>query len=284
MSSDEPSGQQVIQGSQEPWSGQQPYLTKGFEAAEANILNNPIEYYPNSTVVPFSNQTEQALGMMENRALSGNSANQAANTNLTNTLGGDYLNSNPYLNNAIDAATRPMVDRFQDTVLPGIQSGFMGKGRYGSGMQAYQQRQAGEDLMRQMGDVSSAMSYKNYGDERTNQMRAAALSPMIAQTQYDDIGALQNVGAIREKQAGANLQDDINRFYNEQTAPRDAAREYMTLVAGGNWGGNSTQTKPIYSNDVATGLGYASSATNIAGGLFGGGGDSAWNGLKGLFG
>lgn len=282
MDSDKPSGSQQQVINQDPWGPQQDYLKKGFSAAEDMFLNNPNQYYPESTVVPFSNQTEGALGMMENRAMAGNAGNKAAMSNITDTLGGSYLNSNPHLNTAIDAATRPMVDRFNDTVLPGIQAGFQGSGRYGSGLQAYQQRQAGEDLTRSIGDVSSAMSYANYGDERTNQMRAATMAPMLAQTEYDDIGALQNVGAIREQQAGAQMQDDINRFNFAQNAPKDAVQQYMALVNGG-YGGTSTQTAPIYSNNVATGLGYAGSAANIAGGLFGGGSNSAWNGLQGLF-
>jgi hypothetical protein len=283
MSSDEPTGQYQQVVNQAPWGEQEPYLKKGFEAAEQNVLNKPINPYPNSAVVPFSNQTNTALGMMENRAMAGNAGNKAAMSNITDTLGGSYLNSNPYLNTAIDAATRPMVDRFNDTVLPGIQAGFQGSGRYGSGLQAYQQRQAGEDLTRSIGDVSGAMSYQNYGDERTNQMRAATMAPMLAQTEYDDIGALQNVGAIREGQAGAQMQDDINRYYAEQMAPRDAAKEYMAMIGSGSYGGTTQNTQPIYSNNVATGLGYAGSAAGIAGGLFGGGNDSAWNGMKGLF-
>lgn len=284
MSSDEPTGYQQQAVSNDPWGPQQDYLKKGFAAAESTVLNNPIEYYPNSTVVPFSNQTNTALNMMENRAMTGNAGTQAANANIADTLNGKYMSadSNPYLSSAINAATRPMVENFNDTIMPGIQSGFQGSGRYGSGLQAYQQQKAGEGLARQIGDVSSAMAYKNYGDERTNQIRSSTLAPMLAQTEYDDIGALQNVGAIREKQAGAQMQDDINRFYNAQTAPQQAVQQYMALINGG-YGGTSTQTSPIYSNDVATGLGYAGSAANIAGGLFGGGSDSAWSGLKGLF-
>jgi len=285
MSSDSPSGSTQVVQNNDPWRGQQPYLEKGFQAAQQNILDTPLSYYPNSTVVPFSQQTEQALQGIEQRATQGSPVTQAAQSNLTGTLQGDYLNagSNPYLGSAIDAAIRPTVQNYQDTILPGIQQGFEGSGRYGSGLQAYQQRKAGSDLTRNIGDIAGSMAYQNYGNERTNQLRAAAFSPDLAQTDYTDLQALQQTGAAREQQAGAQLQDQINRFMFQQQEPRDRAREYMTLVGGGSYGGTSTTQKPIYSNDFATGLGYAGTAAGIAGSLFGGGQNSAYNGLLGLF-
>src|SRR5262245_31573306 len=48
--------QTTIQKS-DPWSGQQSYLTTAYEEAK-KLLDNPApQYYPNSTVVPFSPET-----------------------------------------------------------------------------------------------------------------------------------------------------------------------------------------------------------------------------------
>ena len=267
-SGSEPSGTQTVVNNTAPWGGQEPYLTKGFARAESDILDKPAEYYPNSKVVPFSDQTTQALGMQENRALSGSPVMGAANQMAQDTLSGSYLNSNPNFNAAVNAATRPMVENFKTNVMPAIQGGFAGHGRYGSGLMGQQMQQAGEGLTRQIGDVAGSMAHQNYGAERQRMMQAGTLAPTYAANDYTDISNLGQVGQAREAQAGANLQDDISRFYQQQQAPKDALARYMALVSGGGYS-SQTQQQPIYSNPMGNALGMGATAAGIAGTLFG---------------
>ena len=126
------------------------------------------------------------------------------------------------------------------------------------------------------------MSYQGYGDERTNQLRAAALSPTMAQADYMDAGQLATVGQSREQMAGQNLQEQIDRYNFGQEEPRQRLAEYMAMVAGGNFGGSSTQTQPYFQpSGLQTGLGVAATGAGIAGSLFGANG--LW-GAKGIFG
>ena len=278
----EPAGTTQITQNRDPWSGQQPYITKGFERAESDLLNTPRSMYPNSMVVPFSNQTEQALGMTENRALQGSPALQAGNQAIANTASGQYLNSNPYLQSAIDAASSGITRNYQNAVAPGIDSAAASAGRYGSGAQANMHSQAQQNLAQQLGQVGAAMSYQGYGDERTNQLRAAALSPTMAQADYMDAGQLATVGQSREQMAGQNLQEQIDRYNFGQEEPRQRLAEYMAMVAGGNFGGSATQTQPYFQpSGLQTGLGVAATGAGIAGSLFGANG--LW-GAKGIFG
>lgn len=274
MSSDsQPAAQQITTSNTAPWSGQQPYLTEGFGRAQSDILNNPTEFYPNSTVVPLHGTTEQALGLQENRATAGSPVVDAAQTQAQGTAQGDYLaDGNPYLNQAIQSATQPVIEQFQEDIIPGIQSGFSGAGRYGSGLQARQQERAGQAALDQTSKIASGMAYQNYGDERNRQLQAASLSPTLAAQDYQDINALKDVGATRENQAGAELQEDISRFQQGQQAPKDALAQYMALVGGGSYGGSTTGTSPIYRNKTADYLGAGASAAGIAGSLFGSGG------------
>lgn len=271
-SSDQPATYQTVQTDTSPWGEQQEYLKTGFERAKTDVLEKPMEFYPNSTVVPFAPQTEQALGLQEQRALSGSPVTTAAQEMAKGTLSGDYLSAqNPYFQQAVGAAVRPMVETFQEDVLPGVQSGFSGAGRYGSGLQARQQQRAGEGLLRQVGDVAGTMASEMYGDERQRQLQAATLAPTLAAQDYADIGQLMDVGLTREAQAGAELQEDISRFQQEQQAPIDALTNYMALIKGG-YGTSGTQTTPIYRNKPAEYLGMASTAADIGGTLFGRGG------------
>ena len=218
MSSDSPSGQSTTIQNSEPWAAQQPYLETGFKKAEEQ-LNKPMEYYPNSTVVPFSNQTSQALDMYENRATAGSPLTQTAQNTVLDTTRGKFLDGgNPYLQNAINTAAQPVTENFMKSVMPSTNAAFSSAGRYGSGMHASAMDTAQQNLGRSLSDMAGSMAYQNYGDERNRQMAAASISPQLAQADYADIGQLERVGQIRENQAGAELQDDISRFNFGQQA------------------------------------------------------------------
>jgi hypothetical protein len=248
-------GQSQTVVNKDPWGPQQDFLKQGFERAETDLLNNPSQYYPNSTVVPFSNQTENALQRQEDRATMGSPLVQAAQGEAQKTIQGDYLNSNPYLQQAMQAAARPMVENFQDTIMPSIQGGFSGRGRYGSGLQAYQQQKAGSNLMRELGDMGARMSYADYGAERGRQQNALTQAAPLAAQDYLDIAQEAQAGALREGQAGAELQDQINRFNFEQNAPKNALQQYMSIIGGGSFGGTDTTSAPIYQNRAAENVG-----------------------------
>lgn len=268
---DQPSGQQIIQQTNDPWSGQQGRLLTGYERAE-ELLDTPIEQYPDSRVVPFSNQTEQALQLAESRALNGSDLLRTGQQSVQDTAAGKYLGPNPHFNAAIDAAIRPVTENFNENVMPSIAATFSGSGRYGSGMHQKAVESAADTLNRNVAEMSGGLMYQNYDTERGRQMTASALSDQLSSADYGDIGQLQNIGAVREAQAGAELQDDIDRFNFQQYEPRDRLAQYMALVAGGSHGGSSTQTAPIFRNRTADTLGTVATGVGIAGSLFGSGG------------
>jgi len=269
MSNDSPSGTSTVVQNNAPPAYAQPYLKKGLARAESDVLNKPIEFYPNSTVVPFSNQTETALSGMEQRAVNGNPLVGQAQDYTSGVLGGDFLNdNNPYLDTAYQAASRPLIESFNEDIIPGIQSGFGQSGRLGSGLQLRAQERAGQQMGQQLGDMAGKMAYQNYGDERNRMQQAGLLAQPLAEADYTDLSALRGVGAEREQMAGNFLQDDINRFMQQQTAPQDALARYMALVSGGTMGGQSTTQQPIYSDPIASGLGYGAAGAGILGDLF----------------
>jgi hypothetical protein len=234
-----------------PWSGQQPFLSDVFTRAQNQFNAGPYSYFPNSTVVPFSNQTEQALGRLENVANDPNSLTRQAQGQLGATLGGDYLSAgNPYFG--------AMMDRVSNQIRPRLDAQF-GGANYGGSLHQGAMASA-------LTDAASNLAFQNYGQERQNQLQAMAAAPQMATA---DIDPLVRVGQMREDLASRELQDQISRFNFNQAAPDEALRRYASLVAGGQWGGSQTTQQPIYSNPLAQGLGYAATATNIAGNLFG---------------
>jgi len=255
--SSRPAGYTTVQQTRDPWSAQQAPLTRGFERAET-IFGQPRQDFPYSRVVPFSPATETALTAQENRAVLGNPLNLASQKQFGDVLGGTYLQGeNP--------AWGSMVDRIQGRVLPAVASQFSEAGRYGSGAHA-------EASARAMADAVAPLAYQNYEKERARQMQAAQLGPQLATGDYFDIAQQREVGAARERQAGAQIQEDIARFQFPQEEPRQRLSDYMAQVAGGTYGGGQTTTSPYYANPLATGLGTASKLVDIAGSLWGQGG------------
>ena len=268
-SDDKPATQQITTSSSEPYAGQKPFLEAGFERARTDVLEQPGEYYPNSTVVPFSPTTLQGLDLQQTRALAGSPVTQAAQNQVQQTAQGDYLTAgNPYAAQAIQNATAPLAQRFQEDVIPGIQSSFNNAGRFGSGLQARQQERAGEAVANQMGDIATNMGLQIYGDERQRQMQASQLAPQLASQDYTDIQALKGVGVERESMAGNILQDDISRFNYAQQAPKDALAQYMALVSGGGYN-TRTDSKPLYRNEGAEYLTGAAQGASTLNTLFG---------------
>jgi len=118
-SSSKPSGSQTTTTS--PWSKQQPYLENAFKnigqqfviggdpakntSAKLNINALAPEYYKGSTVVAPDIATKLAQSMQLQRGLQGNEAVNAAQSNLAATSRGDFLNSNPYLDQTFNQAS-----------------------------------------------------------------------------------------------------------------------------------------------------------------------------------
>jgi len=281
-SSPRPSGVSRTVLSNNPPAFQLPYIERGFEEAERQF-DTPRTFYEGSTVVPFSTQTQAGLDAMQTRATAGSPLVTGAQDLTAATMRGDYLSpdSNPYLKSAMDAATRPMTEAFTQDVLPGIDAAFSSGGRYGSGLQANQQARAAEDYLQTLGDVSSRMAYSNYADERARQLDAAGAAPAMAELDYLDPSRLIDIGAAYEGMAERELREDIDRHRFAEDEARIRLGEFLPAVTGGSW---STQSKeqPIYSDDTARYLGYGAAGAGIASSLFGGGADSAYQGLLNL--
>ncbi len=268
-----PSDTQTTIQKSEPWAQQIPYLVgdpkKGIPGLfpEANRLYQsagPL-YYPGQTVADMSPERAAALAAQAARAQGGSPLMAASAAELGKTLGGAYLNANPYLQSAIDAASRGVTRNYQDAVAPGIDSAFSLAGRYGSGAHVAAHDAAEKNLAAQLGDVAGNLGYQGYATERANMLNALNAVPAYAQADYGDIAQLADVGRQREALAQALIDDQIARWNFEQQMPADKLRQYAGLVQG-NLGGTTSTTQP-YSSGAGI-LGGATSGAGL-GSLFG---------------
>jgi len=243
------------------------------------------DFFPGQTYVDYSPETQQALQMITDRANSGSELNTAANQSVLDTISGNYLQGNPYIDQVINTSLDDVNRKYAEQILPGLASNFASSGRYGSGIQ----RNLTEDTIGQLGKeamgVASGIRYDNYNNERQRQLQAAALAPTLAQSDYYDAQQLLGVGSAREALSEAKLQDAMDRFNFYENQPSNMLDQYISRITSLN-GGYGTQTstnnakvnKPSALGNILglgmTGLGIASGmgafgSGGLLGGLFG---------------
>lgn len=246
----------------DPWLPLQPYLQRGFQGAQNLYNQGGPSYFPGSTVAQYGADTNSALGMVRDQAMQGSPVAGAAGQQVTDTLQGDYLNSNPYLDAMYNNAARGVTRNYSEAVAPSIAANFGLGGRTGSNMAFANTMDSSRDALAQnLSGMAANMYGENYENERGRQMQASQLAPQTAQLGYYDASQLLNVGQQYDTQAQNNINDQFNRYQFEQERPYDNLGRYMGYL-GGNYG--SRTTEPSYNNDLARNLGLAGAGIGAA--------------------
>ena len=251
-----------------------PYLQTGLQRAQELFLTGPQPtFFPGQTYVAPSEQTLAALTQQEQAAAAGAPVLQQAQQAYQQSLGqigttaaGGFLGGSPYREALIQAATRPLTQQFEQTVLPGIASGFSRAGRYGSGAMEQAQARATEAYGRALGDVATNVAAQDYARERGLQQQAqiaqsalAQAAPSFFQSSFLPAQALGVVGAAREQIALQPLQEEIARFNFGQITPRQSLQTFLSSVYGSPMAASNipqAQTNQFAQALGGAGLGY----------------------------
>jgi len=266
-----------------------PYLGMGLQRAEQLFFGpNQPQLFPEQMFVSPSQQTMDALAQQEAISRGGApqllAAQEAFGRSLGQTgftAGGGFLGLNPFLQGAIQSATRPVMQQFQEQTLPGIQSAFSQAGRYGSGAQTRAIGQAQEAASRAIGDISALMTAQDYARERALMDRAigqqatlGSMAPSFYAQQFLPSEQLAQIGAAREAIAAKPLQEQISRFQFRQQLPYSQLQSYLSAVYGNPMAGSAIPPQaPAQSNRLGTTLGGAALGAGIGqmiGGSYGG--------------
>lgn len=277
----------------EPPAFIQPYMQYGAGQARSLYETGGPQYYGGNTVVPFSQQTEQALGLTEQRALEGSAVNNAAQDYATRTLSSNPSSqfgtaSNPYAStaNPYGSVNNPYLDatfnKAADSVQQRLGTQFAGSGRnteasravnadeltnlsntiYGGAYENERNRGLAFD-QQQLG--IGASGYESERDrmaqdldrQRSMQFGVAGLAPQLANQDYVDYQALQGVGGQVEDLTGRLMEDQAARWDFSQNAPQTNLDNYLARITGAYPGGTSSNTTPTYRNRTAGAAGGA---------------------------
>jgi hypothetical protein len=292
----------------DPWKGQQPYLIKGFSEAGRIYDQGPQSYFPGQTYADMSDPTKAGLQAQTQLASGGNPLIGNASSYVTNTLGGqsdnpyssilgsgvggmqatargDFLNANPYLDQAYNQAAGKVSQTFNDETIPAIASGLGLSGMAGSTTSELLGAKAGGELSDSLAGLASNIYGGNYQAERDRMSQAQSgltstgaglygtgvnerlstlsQAPGIREAQFGDAAKLQEAGQAYEGQTAKEIEDQINRYNYNQNAPMAALQDYMAMIQG-NYGGTSTQTaKAASGSGLQQGIGAAISLASL---------------------
>jgi hypothetical protein len=259
----------------------------------------------------FGSQFDPAAGNVAMSGMSGNSPyNQAAMDSLwgsqlgmaglSPTVQGQFLNSNPYLDNMFNAASRSVGQQYSNTVMPGINATFGSGGRTGSNAHQTALDTANQSYTNNLTDMASNIYGNNYANERTNQLNAANqyanlgqnlaqqysnlggsqfnqqlaganLGMMLGQQDWSNIDRLGQIGGMVEGQSQNVLDDYMNRFNYYQQRPEQQLNQYtawLNGIPGSQFGTDSTNVDN--NNGSAMGDFFGQMLSNYAGKKWGG--------------
>lgn len=222
-----------------PWM--EPYM-QDYMSRVQDYANTGYQQSPGSYTGP-NNLLQSGWQAAANRAASGSPEMSAARSQLTNTINGGFLNSNPYLDQNIQNAQGDLVRSYNSVNKPAWDKAMGASGSFGnSGVMEYAQNDR-NDLMGNLGKISSNMRMQNYGQERNLQQQAMSMAPTFANQDYTDINNLLNAGNQMQGFNNAQQQQQQQWWQEAQNYPANRLQMYGNAL-GINAGGTSNQQAP----------------------------------------
>jgi len=235
-------GNQTTVQRTEPYAPAEPYLQDILGEAQ-NIYRSGVgrSFFPGSTVVPFANQTQEALNLQQAAALE-QAQNSPLQAQAAQTFGQFAMSPQSSY-----AGLTPQADylsgirsNITSDVLGDVQSQFGGMGRTGTSPMA--QQAVARGVTQGYAPIAAQLASQERGREQSGmesgfgrQLQAAGQLPGIQQgmdmRRQQAIGQLGSVGSAYENLAQRQLQDQIQRFQFGQQSPMNTLQQYAGLIS-----------------------------------------------------
>lgn len=199
--------------------------------------------YPGAQPIGPSQETLFAENYL--RALVPGQVQNVASLNNAVTFGlGDVLdvNSNPYMQNAIQAGIRPITQSYMDPggVMSQIRQGAVEAGGVGGSRQGVAEGIAAGRYAQAIGDTAAKMANEQYGMGLDTFEKTMMFAPNAMQAGIMPAQTLANVGASTEGRLAAQADWEEQRKLWEMNAPWMPLQNYANIVYGGGSAGSTT--------------------------------------------
>ena len=187
---------------------------------------------------------------------------------------GQFLNNNPFLQQAIQASLQPAVDNFGRSVAPQFASQAIGSGAYkGSSAREFALGNVVNDFGRNLAQTAGQIGFSNYGMERELMQRAPQLLSQGAALQQMSPDLLAAVGQGQRQLQQRELDEQLLQFQESQQAPWRPLGPLASIIQGTNIGTVRSLTQPTQSQAQGILQGITSGAAlagQLGGSFFGG--------------
>lgn len=247
---------QQSQSESGPPSFLQPYLKQGIWdlAYQYQTHPNAPAYYSGETVAPLSTQSQQAIDAAGN-LVSNNPVLPTAISSLNKFGSGAYVDptTNPDYLKALAASHQPYIDQFNNQILPGVQSGFEGAGRYGSGANQNATQQALKTLGTTISNADAQAGSQYYQNALGQQLQANGMASGLNGSLQQNVAALGAAGQTVDQQRQAQDAAAQAAYNYNANAQMNYISQYLAMLNGGYPGGTNSGSGSTFSNQSSSG-------------------------------
>ena len=143
-----------------------------------------------------------------------------------------YVESNPYLQQAIEAAMRPQIQTFQEKTMPALALGGVQTGTLGSSRQGIAEAGAARGLQESLASTAASMANRGYESGLEASLQAQRALPSIMESFGVPGAMVSGVGAQRENLAQEQANYEAAGRIAEVTQPWDLLNSYASLLQG----------------------------------------------------
>lgn len=212
-------------------------LLKNVAQLSTDLYNKNWQGYGGQRYADLNNTQQQALQGITDRATGGSDLWNQAQGNLQQMMGDQ---TNPYLDQQVANAQKSVVDSYNLTAKPQLESAMVGSGSFGnSGLQQMQQ-QSQNQLQQNLGNVATQMYGNAYNTNQANRLSALGMAQGFANQDYADLNQLLNAGNTLQDQAQNNADFNYEQWQQQQDDPYKKLQA-MTGVMN-NTAGSTTTT------------------------------------------
>ena len=276
-----PSGSTTTTQTNQPWSGEMPYLTDIYSQSQNLDQTATPQYYPSDT---YSGLTGQQTGLMSNLidygSGGGNSGLNAANSNLTSALSPGYtagttgafnqgqgVLSNEMSSSFLNPTTIPgyetAMSNAMASAIPAATASFVNGNRSDGGLAQAASTSAATNAAGGLAaneyntllntqNQAAGQAASNLLTQQGNQTKDLLTAPMVDQAQSGDLATALNTAGMTQTNAQNELNAKISAYNYGQMQPWNQLGLYENAVTGlGNTGSQSTTSQPYFSNPLA---------------------------------
>ena len=237
--------------------------TRVYDATGGTIANSA---YPGAKVAGFSPETEMAQRLAVGNAAQSqntiNQMNQGVNYGLTGAMD---VNSNPYLQKAMQAALSTNNHNFSDAggVLSQIRTGAESAGQYGGSRQGIAEGLAAARLNDTNANTVATMASNAYDKGQDTFAKTLMFAPQALEAANTPVNLLSSVGAQKENYAQQLADYQANADMWKLNAPWTPLQNYASIVYGGSTPGTTTETSTGAPQRTALGTAAQAAGTGL---------------------